>query len=67
LKILVDYDACESNGLCVLASPDVFELDEEDNLHLRTDEPPSELIAGVEAAVRACPKQALRLVGRRPG
>jgi len=61
MRVVVDYEACESNGLCVLAAPEVFDLREDDNLYLLTEHPRPELHADVEAAVRACPKQAIRL------
>lgn len=61
LKVIVDYDLCEANGLCVEAAPEVFELDDNDNLHLLQEEPSEALREKVEKAVRMCPKAALRL------
>ncbi len=61
MRIKVDYDACESNGLCVLAAPEVFELREDDFLYLTTETPGDELRAKVEAASWACPKQAITI------
>lgn len=61
LKVIVDYDLCEANGLCVDAAPEVFELDSNDNLHVLQEQPPESLRDKVEKAVRLCPKAALRL------
>lgn len=61
MKIVVDWDRCEANGLCVRAAPDVFRLDEKDMLHLSTEQVTPELRARVEKAVRDCPRQALSL------
>jgi ferredoxin len=61
MRIVVDYASCESNGLCVLAAPDVFELREDDNLYVLNETPTEDQRADVEAAVRACPKQAIRV------
>jgi ferredoxin len=61
MRIKVDYDACESNGLCVLAAPEVFELRDDDFLYLITETPGDELRAKVEAAGWACPKQAITI------
>ena len=61
LKIVVDYDLCEANALCMEAAPEVFELDDHDNLHVLHEEPPESLREKVEKAVRLCPKGALRL------
>jgi ferredoxin len=61
MRIVVDYSSCESNGLCVLAAADVFDLRDDDNLYLLDEDPPENRRADVEAAVRACPKQAIQI------
>src|SRR5205085_3902126 len=61
MHVSVDYDRCDSNGLCVFAAPEIFELDEEDVLHVRGGAlPPGEWQAAEEAA-RSCPKLAITL------
>jgi ferredoxin len=62
MRIVVDYDQCESNALCVGAAPEVFRLDDDDNLHVLIEHPTEELRAKVEEAVRLCPKQAISLL-----
>jgi ferredoxin len=52
---------CESNALCMAAAPEVFQLDDDDQLHVLIDEPPPELLEKVAQAVRTCPKQAISL------
>ena len=37
-KIEVDFGLCESNGVCMGIIPEVFDLDDEDNLHILQDE-----------------------------
>ncbi len=61
MKIKVDYDLCEANAVCMQQAPEVFKVDEEDNLHILQESPSEELRAKVEAAVRLCPRQALSL------
>ena len=61
LKLIVDYQLCEANALCMEAAPEVFEVDENDNLHVLQEQPPEALRDKVEKAVRLCPKGALRL------
>ncbi|MGP0030474.1 MAG: ferredoxin [Acidimicrobiales bacterium] len=61
MRIVVDLDQCESNGLCMAAAPEVFELDDADELHILMEHPPPELRAKVERAVWDCPKQAITL------
>jgi ferredoxin len=63
MRVEVDWDACESNALCMAAAPEVFEVRDDDFLYLLIEgDIPDELRAKVEEAVRVCPKQALKLV-----
>lgn len=63
MKVVVDYDLCESNAICMGIAPEVFEVRDDDNLYVLQEEPPEELRAKVEEAVRRCPKQAITLEG----
>jgi ferredoxin len=63
MKIVVDYDACEANAVCMDVAPEVFEVRDDDMLYLLRDEIPEELRAKVELAVQRCPKRALSLEG----
>ena len=62
MRVTVDQDLCESNAVCVRLVPEVFEVGEDDRLHLKQERPPDALRARVEQAVRRCPKQALSIV-----
>lgn len=62
MKVSVDFDQCEANGICVGIAPDVFELDDEDMLHVAEGEVPEDRASQVEDAVAQCPKAALRLL-----
>jgi len=61
MRIIVDYDLCESNALCAQVAPEVFEVRDDDALYVLNEEPPDDLRPEVEAAVRVCPKQAIRV------
>jgi ferredoxin len=61
VRVQVDRDLCESNGMCVQVAPTVFTLDDDDELHILQEEPEEALRDRVEDAVRRCPKQALSL------
>lgn len=61
MRIIVDYDLCESNGLCEEAAPELFRLGDDDNLYVLDETPSEDLRAKAEEAVRRCPKQAIRL------
>jgi ferredoxin len=64
MRVIVDFDLCEGNARCVTSAPEVFELDEhEDVVHLLSERPPEELRLQVAEAVRRCPRQALRVEG----
>jgi ferredoxin len=59
MRICVDRDACEANGVCVSLVPEVFELDDDDDLRILVLDVPEDLAEPVLTAVRACPKAAL--------
>jgi ferredoxin len=61
VRVIVDFDRCEANGICMDIAPEVFHLDERDELHVLLDSPSDELRDAVEQAVRRCPKQAISL------
>ncbi len=63
MRVVVDFDVCESNALCMAAAPEVFEVRDDDFLYLLMENPPEELREKVEKAVRSCPKQAITLEG----
>ena len=61
VKVEVDRDSCEANAVCAGLVPEVFEVDDEDQLHIQVAEIPAGLADAVRHAVRSCPKAALRL------
>jgi len=63
MKIIVDYDLCEANAVCMDCCPEVFRVEEDDTLTLLMDEVPEKLRQKLEEAVRLCPRQALRIEG----
>jgi ferredoxin len=62
MKVVVDRDRCEANQACMRAAPEVFHVDDADQLHVLVARVTPELLSKVERAVRACPKRALSLV-----
>ena len=61
MHISVDFALCESNALCMAAAPQVFEVRDDDFLYVLAENPGEELREEVTAAMRACPKQAIRI------
>lgn len=59
MKVVVDPQECEANAVCVGIAPEVFELDDDDVLHILVEEPSPELESRVRDAVDSCPKRAL--------
>jgi len=61
MRVVVDYDLCEANARCMAACPEVFELDDNDQLHILLARPPEALRKRVEAAAAAFPRAAIRI------
>jgi ferredoxin len=61
MRVEVDMDLCQSNGLCQAAAPDVFELGDDDILRW-VEEPGEERRAEIEEAAAACPVQAITVI-----
>ena len=63
MKIEVDFDLCEANGVCEEYAPKVFYIDEDDFLQIHEDAVTEENRESIEEAVKYCPRAALTLVG----
>jgi ferredoxin len=61
VRVVVDWDLCESNGLCMAAAPEVFQLQDDDTLLILQETPDESLRSKVADAVRTCPRQAISL------
>jgi len=62
MKIEVDFDLCESHAQCVFAAPDVFRMNDADELEFEGVVDDS-LRDDVQAAADSCPVQAIRITG----
>jgi ferredoxin len=61
-KIVVDYDLCEANAVCMDTCPECFRVEEDDTLTILVEKPSDDLLPKVEEAVRLCPRQAISVV-----
>jgi ferredoxin len=61
MELRVDRDLCEANGVCTGIAPEVFDLDDEDELVVLQPEPSEDMRDRIEQAVASCPKNALSL------
>lgn len=61
MKVIVDWDLCESHGQCEFAAPAIFTINDDGDLEV-LDEAPAESERGaLEQAVRRCPTRALSI------
>ena len=58
-RIVVDFDLCESNAICMQVAPEVFEVRDDDFLYILDEAPGDDLRPKVDEAVQRCPKQAI--------
>ena len=62
MEVRVDRNLCEANAVCCGLAPDVFELDDDEQLMIKLPHPPEERHLRVRRAVERCPKNALSIV-----
>lgn len=60
MKVSIDAARCDGKGYCKRFAPAVFDLDEWGYGKVIVEEVPEELRDGAEAAVEACPLQAIK-------
>jgi ferredoxin len=62
MRIVVDYVKCTGLGMCEAEAPDLFEVQDDGSLSVLNENPSAEQLAAAQAAVDACPTEALSLV-----
>lgn len=60
-RVVVDFDLCESNAVCMQVAPEVFEVRDDDFLYVLDETPGPEMRDKVDEAVARCPKQAISI------
>jgi ferredoxin len=58
MRVSVDFDTCDGNGVCMSICHEVFDV-QEDGLHLLQEEPPAQLRDKLKGAEVSCPTQAI--------
>jgi ferredoxin len=61
MKVVVDFDLCESNAVCMGIAPEVFEVRDDDFLYVLDEHPDESMRPKIEEAVQRCPKQAISI------
>jgi len=62
MRIEVDMDLCQGHAMCELEAPGVFSVPRKGQVTVLDPVPPESERTAVEAAVRYCPTQALKLL-----
>ena len=61
MTVSIDSTRCQGHGRCTLASPDVFDVDDDGYGIVLESEPGPELLADVQLAIDNCPERAISL------
>ena len=61
MKVVVDYDLCESNAVCMVIAPEIFEVRDDDFLYILNENPDESQRAKLVESVERCPKQAISI------
>lgn len=62
MKVVVDFDECASNAVCMGIVPEVFEVRDDGFLYVLDEHPPETLRSRLREAVNSCPTGAISLV-----
>jgi ferredoxin len=62
VRIVVDFEACASNGVCQGIAPSLFEVRSDGYLYVLDDHPGEEQRALLTEVVNSCPTSAISLV-----
>ena len=61
MRVVVDFDRCMSNAVCMDVAPEIFEVRADNFLYILDESPAEEMRGKLEAAVRGCPTQAISI------
>lgn len=62
MRVVVDYDRCQSNALCMGILPEVFEVRDDNFMYVLEEHPEEAHRQALMEAVAACPTQAISVV-----
>ncbi|HUZ10179.1 MAG TPA: ferredoxin [Acidimicrobiales bacterium] len=61
MKVVVNFDVCESNAVCMGIVPEVFEVRDDGFLYVLDEHPPESMRAKLAEAVSGCPTGAISI------
>jgi len=62
VKVVVDFDVCASNAVCMGLVPEVFEVRDDGFLYILDEHPAESMRERLREAVNSCPTGAISLV-----
>jgi ferredoxin len=63
MRVVVNFDRCQSNAVCMGIAPEVFEVRDDGNLYVLQETPDESLRDRVQEAADACPMMAISVEG----
>jgi ferredoxin len=61
MKVIVDYDLCSSNAVCMGIAPEIFEVRDDGFMYVLNENPGPEFDERLREAVESCPNGAISL------
>jgi ferredoxin len=61
VKVVVDFDVCASNAVCMGIAPSIFEVRDDGYLYILNENPGEELRDTLREAVNSCPTGAITI------
>jgi ferredoxin len=61
VKIIVDFDLCASNAVCMGIAPEIFEVRDDGYLYILNENPGPEFAERMREAVNSCPTGAISI------
>jgi ferredoxin len=66
MRVVVDFDRCQSNAVCMDVAPEIFEVRDDNFLYILDEKPSEAMRPKLEEAVRRCPTQAISIAEDLP-
>jgi ferredoxin len=63
MKVVVDFELCQSHALCTTIAPEVFEVRDDGFLYILNETPAEAMRGKLQQAVRECPTGAIKIEG----
>lgn len=61
MRVRIDFELCQSHGVCMDEAPEVFQVSDDGTVSILLEQPPEELSEKVQNALRYCPTGAISI------